>query len=210
VRKIVVSLLLAPSLALASGYSLPNTNSRDLGLSASSVAAQRDAGAVFALPAALARVQGPSARLGLGGVHVFNTWTDPTGAAPETDMNNAISAIGNVAVSYGGRLAALGDRGWGVGFGIQPFGGAIVDWPSGWEGRYRIVEVDRRSFSGILSAGIEVIPRVRVGAGLLYYYTMQEFTQKAWMAPFAGATPADVLNPATWNPPSPTRWPSST
>jgi long-chain fatty acid transport protein len=179
VRKtIVASLILAPSLALASGYSLPNTNPRDLGLCASSVAAQRDSGAAFALPAALSRLDGPSVRLAGGGVNVFNTWQDPAGVAPDTDMSNAIALIGNVSIAYGGKLAMLGDRGWGVGFGIQPFGGAIVEWPEDWTGRYRITDVDRRSLSGTLTAGIELIPQVRLGGGLLYYYTMQEFKQQ--------------------------------
>jgi long-chain fatty acid transport protein len=190
-KSTVVSMLLAPSLALASGYSLPNTNPRDLAMSASTVAAQRDSGAAFALPAALARLEGPSLRIAGGGVNVYNTWKDPTNGVPgpagavgpDTDMDGVISAIGNVSVAYGGKLTMFGNRGWGVGLGVQPFGGAIVNWPDDWTGRFRIVEVDRKSFSGIVSAGIEVLPRVRVGAGFLYYYTTQEFTQKTFLGP---------------------------
>ena len=52
-RKLAALAVLLPSLALASGYALPNTNPRDLGLSASAMAAQRDSGAAYALPAAL-------------------------------------------------------------------------------------------------------------------------------------------------------------
>jgi long-chain fatty acid transport protein len=201
-KSIVASLLLAPSLAFASGYSLPNTNPRDLGVCASAGAAQRDSGAAFALPAALARLEGPSARLAFGGVNVFNTWKDPTagvpgpagGVGPETDMNRAFSALGNLSVAYGGKLPMLGDRGWGIGLGIQPFGGAIVEWPSDWTGRYRIVEVDRKSFSGALTAGIEVLPQVRLGGGVLYYYTTQDLSQKFCVSclggPFAGAPDA--------------------
>jgi long-chain fatty acid transport protein len=192
VRKtIVASLILAPSLALASGYSLPNTNPRDLGLCASSVAAQRDAGAAFALPAALSRLDGPSLRLAGGGVNVFNTWKDPTGAAPDTDMGRVISALGNLDAGFGGKFPAtvpfLGDRGWGVGLGIQPFGGAIVDWPDDWTGRYRIVSVDRKVFSGALTGGLEVLPQVRLGGGLLYYFTTQKFTQKFCVSCATGA-----------------------
>jgi long-chain fatty acid transport protein len=183
VRKILLSAALFPSLALASGYSLPNTNPRDLGLCASSVAAQRDSGAAFALPAALARLEGPSVRVGLGGVDVMSTWTDPaptptplSSNATEVDMDK-FTPFGSLSAAYGGRLAALGNRGWGVGIGIQPFGGAIVDWPGDWPGRYRIEDVDRRSFSGVLTAGIELLPSIRIGGGLVYYYTTQEFTQ---------------------------------
>jgi long-chain fatty acid transport protein len=192
VRKtIVASLILAPSLALASGYSLPNTNPRDLGMCAATVAAQRDSGAAFALPAALSRLDGPSVRIAGGGVNVFNTWQDPAGVAPDTNMSNALAIIGSGSAAYGGKLAMLGDRGWGVGLGVQPFGGAIVEWPEDWTGRYRITDVDRRSFSGALSAGIELIPQVRLGGGLLYYYTMQEFKQKLCLA-CAGAGTSDA------------------
>jgi long-chain fatty acid transport protein len=189
VRKILLSVALFPSFALASGYALPNTNPRDLGLCASSVAAQRDSGAAFALPAALARLEGPSVRVGLGGVNVMSTWDDPA-PTPTPVSSNATSVdmdkftpFGSLSVAYGGKLAALGDRGWGVGLGIQPFGGAIVDWPDDWPGRYRIVDVDRRTFSGVLTAGVEILPSVRIGGGLVYYYTTQEFTQHTLLVP---------------------------
>jgi long-chain fatty acid transport protein len=195
VRKLLLSLLAAPSLALASGYALPNTNPRDLGLSASAVAAQNDSGAAFAMPASLSRLDGPSARLSAGAVHILSTWSDPTGAQGDVDMDIDPTPIGSLSVAYGGKLAALGNRGWGAGLGIQPFGGAIVSWPDDWAGRYRIVDVDRKVFSGVLTGGVEVLPRVRVGGGLVYYYTTEELSQKAWMAPFA----VNPLDPGTWN-----------
>jgi len=52
-KTILVLALLAPSLALASGFEVINVNPRDLGISASGVAAQRDAAATFQNPAAL-------------------------------------------------------------------------------------------------------------------------------------------------------------
>ncbi len=212
-KSIVASLLLAPSLAFASGYSLPNTNPRDLGVCASAVAAQRDSGAAFALPAALARLRGPYVSVGGGVVNVFNDWKDPTpGAtlppyttfAPPTpgpsepgseSMDLTITAFPNISAAYGGKLAALGDRGWGAGVSIQPFGGAIVNWPDDWAGRYRILEVDHRTFSVIGSAGIEVIPQVRLGGGVIYYYTMRDLKQKAWVQwtnPIAPGTVPDA------------------
>ncbi len=199
-RKLLALVLAVPSLALASGSALPNSNPRDRGRCAAAVAAPRDSGAAFALPASLSRLSGPSARLSAGGVSVNVSWKDPTGAAADTDADTNVTAIGTLSVAYGGRLAALGDRGWGVGLGVQPFGGSIVGWPSDWAGRYRIVEVDRQAFSAVLTGGIEVIPRVRLGGGLVYYYTMEELSQNAWMAPFAGSSPADIGNPATWDP----------
>jgi long-chain fatty acid transport protein len=201
-KSIFVSLLLAPALALASGYSLPNSNPRDLGMCASTVAAQRDSGAAFALPAALSRLRGPYVSLGVGGVTVLDEWKDPSpvpNATPArigdpaepttTNLDTQHTPFPNVSVAYGGTLKALGDRGWGVGLGIQPFGGAILKWPADWAGRYRITDIDRRSFSGILSAGIEVIPQVRLGGGVIYYRTMQELDLKAWMQPFNPVAP---------------------
>lgn len=194
-RKTLLALLLAPSLAAASGYSLPNTHPRDLAVCASGVAAQSDAAATFALPAALGRVTGPSVRLGAGVVTVRSDWTDPTpgatvppiGAPPEpgtASLSSQWTVFPDVAVSYGGRLSALGDRGWGVGLALQPFGGSIVKWPDDWAGRYRITKVDRQVFSGILGAGVEVIPQVRVGAGVIYYHTTEKFTQHLWQEAF--------------------------
>lgn len=205
VRKLLLaSLVLAPAVAAASGYALPNTHPRDLAVCASGVAAQTDAAATFALPAALGRIAGPSVRLGGGAVMVRTTWTDPTpGAtlppftsfAPPTpaaaepskvSISDQLTWFPDVAVSYGAKLPGT-DRGWGVGLSLQPFGGSIVKWPADWAGRYRITEVDRRVFSGILGAGIELIPQVRIGGGLVYYYTMEKFKQRLWQEPF-GAT----------------------
>jgi long-chain fatty acid transport protein len=210
-KSILLSLIVAPSLALASGYSLPNTNPRDLGMSASAVAAQRDSGAAFALPAALARLRGPFVSVGGGVVNVFNEWTDPSAtpngtqppftsvlpppavpgpAEPSTaELDVQYTAIPNISVAYGGKADFLGGRGWGVGLGIQPFGGAILEWPSDWAGRYRITDIDRQVFSVIASAGIEVIPQVRIGGGVMYYRTMQNLKLKGWMEPFTAPLP---------------------
>jgi long-chain fatty acid transport protein len=182
VRKLLLPLIAAPTLALASGYSLPNTNPRDLAMSASAVAAQIDSGAAFALPASLSRLDGSSARLGAGGVVIFETWSDPTGASPDVEIDKKMTPMGSLSVAYGGKV---GDRGWGVGLGIQPFGGAVVTWPGDWPGRYRIVEVDRQVFSGVLTGGVEVLPRVRLGGGLVYYYTTETLSQDVWMAGFS-------------------------
>lgn len=198
-KSVFASILLAPSLALASGYSLPNTNPRDLSMCASSVAAQRDSGAAFALPAALARMEGPSAGASFGIVHVFNTWKDPS-TGQKVSMDTTFSPLGTLNVSYGGKVPFLGNRGVGVGVGFQPFGGAIVSWPAGWPGRYRILEVDRKVFSGVATVGVELHPQVRVGGGFVYYYTWEKLSQNAWMAPFTGAGPG---SPGTWNPATP-------
>ena len=200
-KTVLAGIFLAPSLALASGYALPNTNPRDLSLSASAVAAQRDSGAAFTLPAALARLQGPSASVGAGAVNVFATWTDPTPGAtqppssspgvsalpPEpgtASLNAAGTFFPDVSVAWGGKVPLLGDRGIGVGVSFQPYGGSRVAWPQDWAGRYRIDDVDRRVFSGIASVGVELHPQIRIGGGLVYYYTMEKLRQSLWMEPF--------------------------
>lgn len=191
-KTILVALSLLPALAQASGYSLPNTNPRDLSLAASAVAAQGDSGAAFAMPAALARQSGLSARLSLGFLNIFNVWNDPTGAVPDEEMDLKFTALPSLSVSYGGKLAALGGRGWGVGLGVEPFGGGAVFWPEGWEGRYRIVTVDRKVFSVVLTAGIEVLPMLRIGGGLVYYHTLEEFTQNLCVSCFGIAGAPDA------------------
>jgi long-chain fatty acid transport protein len=187
-RTLLTLFVIVPSLALASGYSLPNTNPRDLGVSASAVAAQNDSGAAFAMPAALARLGGPSVRLGGGGVTIMSNWKDPaptptpaSSNATSVDLKTSITPIGGISASYGGELDLMGKRGWGVGLGVQPFGGSVVEWPKDWPGQYRITKVNRQVFSGILSAGVELLPMVRVGGGLLYYYTMETFEQNAFL-----------------------------
>jgi long-chain fatty acid transport protein len=206
VRKLAALAVLLPSLAFASGYALPNTNPRDLSLSASAVAAQRDSGAAFALPAALGRIDGWHVSVGAGVVSVFDEWTDPTPGAtvarlgdpaePGTDgLITQYTLFPNISASYGGKASFLGDRRWGVGLGLQPFGGAIVKWPTDWAGRYRITDVNRQVFSGILSAGVEVIPQIRIGGGVLYYYTMQTLKQKVWMQPYPLGTAGTATAP---------------
>lgn len=198
-KTILASLVLAPSLAAASGYSLPNTHPRDLGVCASGVAAQSDAAAAFALPAALGRIAGPSVRLGAGVVTVRADWKDPTPGAttpppspgPQEPAKASLASkwtpFPDVAVAYGGKLAGDPERGWGVGLALQPFGGSILKWPDDWAGRYRITEVDRQVFSGVLGAGIAILPQVRVGGGIVYYYTREKFKQHLFQEPFGGA-----------------------
>ncbi len=197
-RKIAVLAFAFPSLALASGYSLPNTNPRDLGVSASAIAAQGDSGAAYTCPAALARLDGPSAGIAAGAVTLSVGWKDTTGTSPNASIKSAFTPLGNVSASYSGKTDLSWLRGWGVGLGVQPFGGSVVEWPSDWAGRYRIVKVNRQVFSGVLTGGVELMKQVRIGGGLVYYYTTEELKQNAYMAPFA--TGSNPLLPPTWNP----------
>lgn len=177
-KSLLITIALVPSLALASGYTLPNVNPRDLGVCASAVAAQTDAGAAFAMPAALARFSGPSVKLASGVLDMNETWKDPSGVAKDASIKFKFVPLPTAFVSYGGKLPMLGDRGWGVGAAFNTFGGGIVEWPEDWAGRFRIVKVDRRVIEGLLTAGIEVLPQVRIGGGLVYDYTYETFEQK--------------------------------
>ncbi len=124
-KSIPLSLLLVPSLAFASGYSLPNVNPRDVAMSASAVAAQIDSAAAFANPAALARLSGPSAKIGLGAFTITETWNDTTSNAT-SDISRQYTPLPVASLSYSGKLPMLGDRRWGVGAAFSPFGGGIV------------------------------------------------------------------------------------
>ena len=173
-KTLLTALSLLPAFALASGYSLPNVNPRDLSLAGAAVAAQVDSGAALTMPAALARQGGPSVRVGSSVINLFDVWNDPTGAVPDDEIDLAFTALPALSVSYGGKIAALGDRGWGVGLGFEPFGGGAVFWPDGWEGRYRVLTVDQKVLRTALSAGFEIFPMLRIGGGLVYYYTTQK------------------------------------
>jgi long-chain fatty acid transport protein len=193
VRKtLLTALSLFPAFALASGYSLPNVNPRDLSLAGAAVAAQVDSGAALAMPAALARQSGWYVRIGSSALNLFDVWNDPTGAVPDDEIDLVFTPLPALSVSYGGKIAALGDRGWGVGLGFEPFGGGAVAWPDGWEGRYRILEVDQKVLRGALTAGFEILPMLRIGGGFVYYYTFEELSQNLCISCFAIAGAPDA------------------
>jgi long-chain fatty acid transport protein len=141
------------------------------------------------MPAALARQSGWYVRVGSSVLNLFDVWRDPTGAVPDDEMDLAFTPLPALSVSYGGKLAALGDRGWGVGLGFEPFGGGAVTWPDGWEGRYRILDVDQKVLRGALTAGLEILPMLRLGGGFVYYYTFEELSQNLCVSCFAIAAP---------------------
>ena len=78
-------------------------------------------------------------------------------------------------MAYGFSLA---DRNAGVGLGMNVPGGGAVRYPNDWAGRGRIITVDRKGLYGFyLTAGYEVIPQLRVGDGLVYYYGTEYLRQ---------------------------------
>jgi long-chain fatty acid transport protein len=175
-KTLVAVALLAPAVAFANGYSVPNVNARDLGMAGSLVAAQRDAAATFQNPAALAGLpQGLNLSLAASMLDLESTWTSADSANTSSMLFRPVPPPALYA-AYGGRA---GDRGWGVGLGLTIPAGGNVFWPSSWDGRFRILEVDRKVYGLYLTGGFDVIPGVlRVGGGPVYYRTTEKLMQK--------------------------------
>ncbi len=173
-RKILFALLLVPAVASAGGYSLPNLTPRDLAMGDSLVADQTSSGAVYRNPAALSRLSGLDLTLNAGLIGNGSTWTTTTGLYPSpvsTDLH-LVPPV-NLFASWSGKVSG---HGWGVGIGFNIPGGGNVYWPDGWAGQNTILSVDRKLYAGYLSAGFEIIPQVRVGGGLIYYYATEKLT----------------------------------
>jgi long-chain fatty acid transport protein len=169
-RKIaLLALLLAPVASLANGYDVPDVAARDLAMVGSLVSDQRDATATYRNPAALSRVEGLNLSFSGAMLDLENTWTAP-GGSPSHSMLFRPAPPPSLFASYGG-------KGWGAGFGLTIPAGGNVFWPKDWEGRYKIVSVDRKVYGLYLSGGYEVLPWLRVGGGAVYYRTTEKLTQ---------------------------------
>lgn len=170
---------LLPSLALANGYDVPNITPRDLALVESAVAAQNDAGATYANPASLARVRGLSLNLAGSFLDLNTSWSAPAGSvmAGSPDASTKFRPVPPVSLfaAYGFDIG--GGRGAGVGLGMNVPGGGNVFWNDDWAGRGRIITVDRKVYGFYLTGGIDVVEGLRVGGGLVYYYTTEYLKQ---------------------------------
>jgi long-chain fatty acid transport protein len=178
--------LLAPALASASGFEVINVNPRDLGISASGVAAQRDAAATFQNPSALSKLDGLNLSLAGSMLSIHTEWTGDASRAgtPQGSSDTKFAPTPPVALyaAYGTQVAG---RGLGVGFGIGTPGGGQMKWDDDWQGRGRIITVERRMIGFYLNAGYEVLPWLRVGGGAIYYQGVQYLKQG--IEPFADA-----------------------
>jgi long-chain fatty acid transport protein len=167
-RTNLLALLLAtlPAAALANGYSVPNVNPRDLGMSGSVVAAQRDAAAVFAMPAALPRLdEGLQLAAAASLLDIHADWNAPAGPA-DASSNLHFAPPAAAFAAYG--LTLGGHRaGFGAGF-ATPFGGNIF-WDESWEGRFRVTTVQRRIYGMYLNGAVQSGPHLRFGGGVIYY-----------------------------------------
>jgi long-chain fatty acid transport protein len=161
--------LLAPAAARASGYEVITIHPRDLALVHSTVAAQDRAPAVFFNPSALSKIDGFSVSVAGSVLSLSTKWTAPAGSGLTGSERMKFEPVPSIAayVAWGTKL---GDRGFGVGFGLGVPGGSNVVWDDDWEGRGRIIEVQRRVLGLYLTSGYELIPgRLRIGGGLIYY-----------------------------------------
>jgi long-chain fatty acid transport protein len=170
---LVAAALLVPAAAFAGGYAVPNTNARDLSMAGSVVGGQRDATAAYANPAALSGLDGLSVVVNATMIDFRSRWTAPDDSA---SVSSNIKPVWppSLFASYSGKWDG---RGWGVGAGFNiPFGGNVF-WPGDWPGRFSIMTVNRRTFGMYLTGGIQVLPQVKLGGGLIYYRTTEDLAQ---------------------------------
>lgn len=201
-RKLLLALLLVPSLARAAGYSITDTVPRDMAMGDSLVADQTGAAAVYRNPAALSRLSGLNLTLAGSLIGNGSTWNTTTGLSPSS-VSTDLHLVPPVAffASWSGKLAG---HGYGVGVGVNLPGGGNVYWPDGWPGKTAVETVDRRLFGTYAMLSAEIIPQIRVGGGLVYYYTTEKLTTYVTVPAAGGsydalATIADSGGQVSWN-----------
>lgn len=172
--KLLLSMtMLAPGVAIAGGYFIPNQTARDLAVSESGVAAQDGAEAVLLNIAALAGPEGLNISAN-GQILVNRTeWSDP--ALGEASLNTTPTFPPAIAIAYGRRLP--NGMAWGLGAGVSVAGGASLDWPAGWPGQEDIQSVDQQVFAMAVGGAIQPTPYLKVGIGFLRYQVVEELHQ---------------------------------
>jgi long-chain fatty acid transport protein len=170
-KTLVAAALLLPALALANGYSVPNVSARDLGTTGALNAAQRDAGATWANPAALSKLDGLD--LVLGGSFLDNqtTWKE---AGQSSTTKFAPAPPPALWAGYGTKIA---DHAVGFGAGMTITAGGNMRWNDDWAGRFRIITVDRKVYAFTAASGVQLLPQLRLGGGPIYYYTTEYLRQ---------------------------------
>lgn len=169
-----LAVMLAPAVALAGGYLVPNTNPRDLALGQSTVSSTEGAEATYVNAATLAEHLGLTATLSLGVLDFHPTWVDPNHASSDVTVQTHLVTPFVFAVAYGFKV---GGHPLGIGLSFNVAGGGVVFWPPSWPGASSIISVDRRIYQGTLGAGFEIIPQLKIGLSLLYFRTTEELTQ---------------------------------
>ena len=175
-KLIVLAALVVPTAALAGGYAVPNTNARDLAMCGSVVAGQNDAVATYVNPAALAGQDGLSVVVNGTMIDFRSTWTATDGSGARSQSNLKPVWPPSAFASYGGKMT--NGMGWGVGVGFNiPFGGNVY-WPGDWPGRFAIITVNRRTYAFYATGGIQPLPQIKFGGGLIYYRTTEDLVQE--------------------------------
>ena len=171
----LLAIILLPAASFAGGYVVPNINARDLAMVGAPVADQDSAAATYQNPAALAKLSGLNISVGTSLIDVRTTWNDPTGANPSVSNTPKAAFPPAIYAAYGFDLP--NQMRAGVGLGLTVPGGGFVFWPGDWPGRNEILTVDRKIFGTYLTGGLQVLPQLRVGGGLIYYYMTEHLTQ---------------------------------
>ncbi|HZZ86428.1 MAG TPA: outer membrane protein transport protein [Anaeromyxobacteraceae bacterium] len=176
-----LAILMLPALALAGGYTVPNYSPRDLAMCGSLVAAQNGAGAVYVNPAALAGLDGLNLSVAESLIDLRSDWTASQGQVVPAQPDGSTGARSasmypkavfppNIYLSYSGEVS--GHR-YGLGAGFNIPGGGNVFWKNDWPGRFDIISVDRKVYAGYLTGGVQVVPGLKLGGGLIYYRTTE-------------------------------------
>jgi long-chain fatty acid transport protein len=175
-KHLAALVILAPALALAGGYSVPNVNPRDLAMCGSLVAAQNSAAAAFVNPSALATVPGLNVSAAGAIIDFASSYKDPLGVSPSASTDTNLATPPALFASWGAKLP--NEMRYGVGAGVTIPGGGNVFWPNPWPGQFDILTVDRRIYGTYLTAGVEPLPWLRVGGGFIWYRGTEKLVQR--------------------------------
>ena len=174
---VALAALLVPAAAFAGGYVVPNVNARDLSMGGADVAAQDSASAAYSNPAALARLNGLNVSIGASLIDFRSTWSDSFKNFDGSDVTMTPKGAFPPALylAYGQKISE--DMRFGVGAGLTVPGGGFVFWPGNWPGNGEIISVDRKVYGAYLTAGLQLMPQLRLGGGLVYYRTTEHLVQ---------------------------------
>ena len=173
-RKLISILFLAPAVAFAGGYAIPNENPRDLALCQSTVAAQNGPEAAHTNPSALAGQQGLAVMASGEMIYNRTSWSDPT--LGQASLQPKANYPPQAAVAYGNKLPNGMPYGVGISF-LLPAGGALI-WPTGWAGAHRIQTVDQKVYLTELGAAIQPHPLLKLGVSGLWYRFVETLSQQ--------------------------------
>jgi long-chain fatty acid transport protein len=104
-----------------------------------------------------------------------STWTDPNNVFQPVTMTPKGAFPPAIYAAYGMKFS--NGMKFGIGSGLTIPGGGYVFWPMDWPGRYEIFTVDRKIYGAYLTAGLQLIPQLRLGGGMVYYHTTEHLLQ---------------------------------